>query len=311
MRCLCLADELAKHGWQPLFICEAQQNIATTYCTKYPIIPIEHLSSSAGQQQVIACLRGQTQLKAVVVDHYQLHQEWCLSVKQALDTIMVVIDDLDRSFADIDLLVAFNKTAVNQGHSYRVLAGPEYSLIRDEFLAADEPIAPVKFDALINFGGSDPDLFTLQALNQLSDLPKPLQLLVIVGSAFPALEQLKQLITQSRHQIEMIVNCQQMAKAMQQAKVLVFAPGISAFEGAALGRPLLLLQTDPCQTRNYQLFQQHQAACCSTLERLAVDLNQQLQQDNSAQIQAAKQLCDGLGKIKIRQQLEQLVGNTK
>jgi UDP-2,4-diacetamido-2,4,6-trideoxy-beta-L-altropyranose hydrolase len=120
----------------------------------------------------------------------------------------------------------------------RLLLGPRYALLREEFRELDVPERRLNGRArrvLVTLGGSDPDNLSACVLAGLALVEGPLEIQLLVGGANPhraALERLR-----SPHALEVVVDARDVAERMLWADVAVAAAGGSAWELARVGTP--------------------------------------------------------------------------
>ena len=162
MRCLTLADELARHGHECRFVCREQQghlgNLISSKGYGLALLPApvrskryiesevsENYASWLGvpwQEDAQESLQVIEALKAdwLVVDHYALDAEWEKALAHAVGNIMVV-DDLANRAHDCALLLDQNLGREQEDYDGLVtdkcerLIGPGYALLRPEFSA--------------------------------------------------------------------------------------------------------------------------------------------------------------------------------
>jgi len=298
MRCECLAKELCIKGFECVLVSSSEHQLLSQYSQSFTkVITIEHYL------ELNSFLFQTNDKSLLIVDSYQINDDFCCKIKSHNAIPIVVIDDLERTFNDADLHVSFsnNITSTNT-----VFAGTQYTFIRDEFLTIKSN--QLLFDAFINFGGTDPELFTLKVLAQLAEIKITLSLCIVVGKNFPQILELRQQIANCHHRIQLVIDADNMAELMAQSKLLIIAPGTSVFEGAVVARPMALLLTDPCQKNNYSLFVEQHAAIAADLSTIKnTVLNPPTKTEQASLIKNAQNLCDGQGKFKIVEKIIKLV----
>lgn len=137
----------------------------------------------------------------VVIDHYGLGIETHQQVR-AKGAYLACIDDLHDKPFDADLIINHApgvKASDYQAKPYTQFAlGPEYALLRPEFLAAarEHHKREINRNLLICFGGADFNNLTCQALKALQDNDFFAHIRVITGSAFAFKEELTELVKQ-------------------------------------------------------------------------------------------------------------------
>lgn len=209
MRCLTLATALREEGATCVFISRAhpnniiplvQQKGFTVYKLPTGTEPLAAADLGVSPEvdaeqtkQIIENLGATPDW--LVVDHYGIDKGWEQQLRPLVKQIFV-IDDLANRPHDCDVLLDQNYThrwdryeGLVPKHCCQLL-GPEYALLRPEFIAAREklekegrpPFDPRK--VLVFFGGMDPQNYTTQALRILREIgdfaPE-----VVIGAANP------------------------------------------------------------------------------------------------------------------------------
>ena len=251
MRCLALADALAREGGQVLLL----TNPDATQVLGAPGGPWQHLSvAPGGQAAVDALLRHWPEgADLCVVDHYG----WDARDERLLQSgarRVVVIDDLANRAHACDLLVDQNlgrrpdDYAGLVGPEVPLLTGPRYALLRAAFAAARSgegargPAAGSALAVLISLGLSDPGGVLLGLCQGLAqrDMRARFQVVVSPGAASHAA--LVALCAQdSRFSLEGPQDAEGMAGLMLAADVAIGGAGVTAWERCALCLPSLVL----------------------------------------------------------------------
>jgi UDP-2,4-diacetamido-2,4,6-trideoxy-beta-L-altropyranose hydrolase len=120
----------------------------------------------------------------------------------------------------------------------RLLLGPRYALLRDEFRRLRDEVkprtGPVKW-ILVFFGGMDVDNFTGKALQALVNLGhEDLQVDVVIGAQHPAREAIE--ATCDRYGYQCHVQTSNMAELMARADLAIGAGGSASWERCCLER---------------------------------------------------------------------------
>ena len=188
-----------------------------------------------------------------IVDHYQLDEtfEQKLSLTGAK---VMVIDDLANRPHYCDLLLDVN--FFDKSNRYetlvppkcKMLLGPEYALLRQEFY--EQPTHdfmkrdPVR--VLVCFGGSDPTNMTSLTLDAIASI-KDFQLKVdiVIGSGYQTkrdlIDKVRQTTQITKHNIRLHIDCNQIAKLMQKATLMVGAGGSMHWERCISTLPALVV----------------------------------------------------------------------
>lgn len=265
MRCMTLAEELQHHGVQIRFACrdlpqylrdllEAKgMELASLESEALPSVAggLAHshwLNASQAQdaQATKQALSGR-EWDWLVVDHYALDARWESALRPSVGRIMVIDDIADRQH-DCDVLLDQNlytdmqeRYAGKVPMQCRLLLGPRYALLRDEFREsrkqARQRTGQVK-RILVFFGGMDADKYTGRAIEAVAGLElKPLQVDVVIGMQHPCREQIETLC--KSHGYHCHVQTKRMAELMAHADLAIGAGGSAMWERCCLGLPAL------------------------------------------------------------------------
>lgn len=203
-------------------------------------------SQHADAQDTIQALSDQT-WDWLVVDHYALDVRWESVLRQTAKNILVIDDIADRQH-DCDALLDQNfyadmdtrYTGKVPAHC-RLLLGPRYALLREEFRQLREQIKPrtglIK-RVLVFFGGMDADNYTSRAVEVLSNLGiEGLHVDVVIGAQHPHREQIESACAELDFVCHVQTN--RMAALMATADLAVGAGGSASWERCCLGLPAL------------------------------------------------------------------------
>ncbi len=186
----------------------------------------------------------------VVLDGYQFDHCYQQALASAdicfayFDDINTFLEKKQHHLADVVINGAaaaqhlgYDKNASNS----RLCLGPEYLLLRPEFI--DLPLIPIadRHSLLICFGGGDAQNHTLSMLGALSQSNFQFPVTVITGAAYKWQKQLTQNIQDgwlnydnAKHKISMpihyIHDAQEMAKVMLHSRLSISAAGGTQFE---------------------------------------------------------------------------------
>jgi len=254
MRCLTLADQLQMKGANVAFIASNLSiNLRNLIGQKgYQYFDIgfnfqtwsQQADATASLEVINTCFSGR--LDWIIVDHYQLDYLWEHSLREAADNVLV-IDDLANRKHDCDLFLDQNYYK-NMNERYEGLLpdrclrllGPNYLLLRDEFIQAREVMKLRNGSIgriLIFFGGSDPTNQTTKAIEAVISLNRTdLKVDVVVGSENPYKESIKKLCD-SRPNFLYHYQINNMAALINAADMAIGAGGSAMWERCYLGLP--------------------------------------------------------------------------
>lgn len=164
---------------------------------------------------------------------------------------LVVIDDMNA----IDIYhceIVLNQNFYGKNLHYTceagtaLLLGPQYALLRGEFLRCEPVRQPTQTRrVLVSLGGADPagvGLLVLQGLACISDIN--LEVLFIAGSSnahFDKIVIAAEAVRQAGHSVEVLSFTNDMPAAMAWADIGIIAAGSTSLEIAYMGLPCLVL----------------------------------------------------------------------
>jgi UDP-2,4-diacetamido-2,4,6-trideoxy-beta-L-altropyranose hydrolase len=275
MRCLTLADALKQRGAQIRFVSrhlpEYLSSMLAAKGHEFALIDsvqnevvldeLAHahwLGTSQAQdaQTTVQALSDQS-WDSLVVDHYALDARWESIMRGTVLQIMVIDDIADRQH-DCDVLLDQNFYADMQTRytgkvpeHCKLLLGPRYALLRDEFRKLREQVNPrtgaVK-RILVFFGGVDVDNYTGRAIEALSEIDiSGLNVDVVIGAQHPRRAEIEASCAANRFVCHVQTN--RMAELMVNADLAIGAGGSATWERCCLGLPALAFCTADNQQR--------------------------------------------------------------
>lgn len=275
MRCLTLADTLKQRGAQIRFVCRdlplhlrdmlAAKDMEFVSLESDLTPPVtgdlahSHWLGASQEQDAQAAVQALSDQSWnwLIVDHYALDARWESIMRGTVPQIMVIDDIADRQH-DCDVLLDQNFYADMQTRytgkvpeHCKLLLGPRYALLRDEFRKLREQVNPrtgaVK-RILVFFGGVDVDNYTGRAIEALSEIDiSGLNVDVVIGAQHPRLAEIEASCAANGFVCHVQTN--RMAELMAQADLAIGAGGSATWERCCLGLPALAFCTADNQQR--------------------------------------------------------------
>ncbi|MGD6894408.1 UDP-2,4-diacetamido-2,4,6-trideoxy-beta-L-altropyranose hydrolase [Bacillus infantis] len=311
MRCVTIAKQLEKEGANIVFICRdfPGNSIWLLINEGFDVLTlpipnknIDHWEwtrenwNKDVQETKFALESINHKVDLLIIDHYGLDAEWESKLKPYVHQIMVIDDLADRPH-DCDILLDQNYY-LNLNDRYKELVpnsckqllGPNYILLRDEFLCIDPNT--IKRDGkiknvLIFFGGTDPTKETLKVIKAIQKpINSAIKFNVVVGSTNPK----KDLINEYCDRLDNVSYfCQvnNMAELMINADLAIGAGGTTSWERCLLGLPAITIAVADNQKELLKALAKKGAVCCLgsskevTYDEINLKLNE-LYNDNSS-----------------------------
>lgn len=225
MRCLTIAHNLTKHDCKVTFVMRDLPGNLIEY------VKAQGFSHSFNYEQA----------DLYIIDHYEIGIEEERWIRQYTNYIMV-IDDLANRAHDCDILLDQNVTPKYEIRYNKLvpkhcikLVGPNYLIMRDEFLQARRKRNITELSRLLVFmGGSDPTAETLKVLQALSDFTFE-HIDVVVGNSNVYHAQIKAVCKERGYAYHQQINY--MAKLMSEADFSLGAGGATTWERCFVGLP--------------------------------------------------------------------------
>jgi len=265
MRMIALAQAWREDGGEAVFLC-AKITPALEERVRAEGFSLEKLASVPGSKEdveatcsAISRHTGKASHVAVALDGYQFGSDFQLGVKNE-DCRLLVVDDYGHAgFYHADLVLNQNISAhaslyASRDDATKLLLGPEYALLRREFLhlrnrAVEIPQRATRL--LVTLGGADADNVTKKAIDALAS--SSLEVKVAVGASNPHLASLRkaaEAASRGTTKVELVINSKEMPQLMVWADFAVAAAGSTSWELAFSGVPTLFIVVADNQAGN-------------------------------------------------------------
>ncbi len=268
MRCLTLADEVAKRGVKVTFICRAipsalqalvrqkghslrllpEVSQHDTICTS-----LDHTGSldvpwDSDAQQTLHALKAEGGADWLIIDHYALDIRWERTVRSEAANVMVIDDLADRPH-DCELLLDQTFGRLPRDYTNLVpegtnlLLGPQYALLRPQFRRLRPSTLRRRTEAeplrriLVSFGGTDLHGLTAIALQAISLSAQKVTVEIALGTETPETMELTDIALKMTQEIIFHDFSSNMALLMCNADLAIGAAGTSSWERCCLGLP--------------------------------------------------------------------------
>lgn len=270
MRCLALAQAWQDAGGEAVFAM-AQGAGAAGERLRSEGFEIFELTAAPASQEDLSQTDGlcrKLRTSWLVLDGFHFSREYQRGASSGPYSLLQFDDHAEFSPYRCDVLLNINPYASEDMYQplvrgTRFLLGPQYALLRREFLqhprtTVDAPELARK--VLITFGGSDPNDVTslaIEALVGLSDLG--LDLTIVVGSSNPHLAKLEQSVREHRN-ARIVLNSERMPQLMTSADLALSAGGGTCYELAFQRVPMFLITMAQNHQRTVEAWSENGAA---------------------------------------------------
>jgi UDP-2,4-diacetamido-2,4,6-trideoxy-beta-L-altropyranose hydrolase len=255
-RMIALAQAWREDGGEAVFLCaeitpalEERVRVEGFSFEKLVVVPggKEDLEATCS---AVSRHGGKASPVAVALDGYQFGADFQRGVK-VTDCRLLLVDDYGHAdFYHADLVLNQNISAqpslyVCRGDNTKLLLGPEYALLRREFLqfqsgAGDIPERAARL--LVTLGGADADNVTKRVIDALAG--SGLEVKVAVGGSNPHLASLRQAAEAASRgiaNVDLVVDSREMPQLMVWADFAVAAAGSTSWELAFSSLPTLFI----------------------------------------------------------------------
>lgn len=276
MRCLTLADELARQGVKCHFICRKHEGNLIDFIAQkgYEVYKLEAAhpdnhnkgdveptlfhsewlgTSQAEDAKQTIDIISDIEPEWLVIDHYALDHYWEQKLRPHCDSILVIDDLADRKH-DCEILLdqTFGRDKQDYQHLVpdhcKVLCGTTYALLRPEFSKWRQySLERRKNNALehilVNLGGVDKDNLTSKILDTLKQAPlsDSCKITVVMGSTSPWISTVIEKAEQQPWPTEVKTGVSNMAELMANSDLAIGAAGSTSWERCCLGLPTIML----------------------------------------------------------------------
>lgn len=313
VRCLALADDLARVGWRCSLAIgpETLDAVPGIGRSIHARVPADMSSSWLDD------MFSDAPPDLIVVDHYGIDADEETAYGQR--SRVAVFDDLADRPHNADVLL--DPTPGRTDEDYRALTpnhavlclGPSFAILRRQFreqrphaLSRDTP--PSAERILIAAGATDAGGVTALALSAAAKAMPDAEIDVVLGALAPTRKEVESIAQQVGSRVRVHVDVSDMAEMMGTADFVIGAAGSSAFERCALGLPTIMIQTADNQQFIAAALAQAGAATIvqlqdtHDLDGFAKTISQfgHDQKLRHTMTHAAATLCDGAGTVRFR-----------
>ena len=247
MRCLGLVEAWCKRGAPAYFLtrCDNEDLRKRMQAAGAKLLPL------SGDRDLQSTIFRAKDVKAsfVVLDGYDFDLDYQRALRAAGCRLMVIDDSVRLPFYEADILLNQNLGAERLEYKCNpdagLLLGPEYALIRREFMVWRGRLHTVPDTArkiLVTMGGADNGNVSLRVINALRQLKiARLEIRVVAGPANPHIKELRDAAAGFPGRLELLTSVSEMGLLMAWADLAITGAGSTCWELACVGLPAVTL----------------------------------------------------------------------
>jgi UDP-2,4-diacetamido-2,4,6-trideoxy-beta-L-altropyranose hydrolase len=196
----------------------------------------------------------------LVLDGYKFDTAYQQAIKEHIRCKVVCVDDI-MAFPFLSDLVINHAGGIEKSE-YRILPnaklllGPKYAILRKEFyeLPQRTPGSGLVEQVFINFGGADPENFTLRVITEIIKNSASFKSIdVVIGAAYLHYQQLQVIVSDfPAIKVHRNLDVHEMKNLMQQSDVAICSASTVAYEYCSVSGLLFVCQTADNQSHLFK-----------------------------------------------------------
>lgn len=261
-RCMALAEAFKAKDVSSYFIC--RDDVTSTKLLRDQGYLVHTIPVGASvSDEMKKCLAWIQDADIIIVDTYHYTQDMFEELVKKGKFVVSIDDKMERR-QPVHLVIG-NAYATREHYGpllpadAELVSGPQYLPLRRLFQPRPKYKADRQLERiLVTMGGEDPHNVTKQVIEELESYPSPLTIDVLLGAAY--VHSTNFMNRNSKHTYELHQNIQNLPELFQQVDAAVTAPGMTLWELAASGMPMIVIQTADNQNGVVGYVQKHQLA---------------------------------------------------
>jgi len=185
----------------------------------------------------------------IVMDGYAFASEYRQAIQETGKPCLIVDDSGSGEEFNAELIVnqnlhASEKMYERRGRHTRLLLGPRYAMLRNEFARYrhwSREIAERASRVLLTMGGSDPSNLTPRVLEALVKIQRELEIRVAIGGSSENAEAVGKTAAQFPERVKLFRDSRNMPELMTWADLAIAGAGTTCWEMCLLGLPAMLI----------------------------------------------------------------------
>ncbi len=243
MRCLSIARAFADAGHEIRFVTADHRGDVLIKCKGFKTICMDSKwNDMETELPALFSVIASTHPALVLTDSYYVTETYFRKLSGMVRTCY--IDDMNVTFLDVDYLINYNIFSLVYDYSQykktrtKVLLGPQYAPIRNEFKDMPKHVINNVKDVLISAGGADPERITEMIMKGICPMHLDILFHFIVGALNPRINEIKELAGKNPN-VVLHINEKHMSDLMKKCDLAVSAAGITLYELCAAGIPTI------------------------------------------------------------------------
>lgn len=226
-------------------------------------VPLDHALSGAADAAATVAYCARVGADCLIVDHYFADEAYQRILLEA-GVRWLQFDGAASTPLWADWVVSMSPAAdavryrgLQRRPATRLLLGPRYAILRDEFLrwCAPRPVRPRANRLLLTFGGGDDRGACLACLAALPGRGA-FEVSILSSRYNPQLTSIRSWIERnSDTRVHLLIDDMDVARRMTEVDIAITAGGTTTFEMAMLGLPALIVQIADNQRLNAEAWQ--------------------------------------------------------
>jgi UDP-2,4-diacetamido-2,4,6-trideoxy-beta-L-altropyranose hydrolase len=271
MRCVALAQAWRDGGGHVIFALGpgGGEILGRLLSEGFEVLEISAEAGGAEDAAQTCDLSAKSAAEWLVLDGYHFSREYRERIRGAAGRLLFVDDHGEFAPYHCDVVLNTNvyaseKLYPERQSQTRFLLGPEYALLRREFLPLkrERPHVPEQASRLlVTLGGADPHNVTrtvVEALQELNDLA--FDLTVVLGASNRHRDSVEQVLSQSSRPYQLLLNVTNMPELMAASDLAISAGGGTCDELAFLRVPMFLITIAKNQEQAVEAYRVKKAA---------------------------------------------------
>ena len=271
MRCLSIASELRNQGQQVCFLVadESAVPLLEAKGQDYRVLHSDFRNMEAEQENLLKMICAGKDMAIgrgrdfFLVDSYYVTEEYFRQIRKYMP--VGYVDDKGVVPYELDLLINYNifaKDSLYEGQKARLVLGPAFAPLREEFRQVDYVVRDQVKQVMITTGGSDKYNLAGKILEKVLKHPETsrVKYCVVSGVYNIYYEALKE-IEKQHENVEILSNVKDMSGLMKDSDIAITAGGSTMYELSAVGVPILCFSFVDNQEQIVEGFFQRELVC--------------------------------------------------